>query len=315
VVDYRNFRNNDPPGLAEIWNESFTGRGEVRLRHSSPLETYVFAKPYFEPAGLIVAEEAGVRVGFAHAGFGPNDTQAALSRTEGVVCAIGVRPSYRRRGIGSELLRRCEHYLQQKGAQTLFAGPMVPVNPFYFGLYGGSELPGFLTSDGDAEPFFRHHGYQVASANFVFQRLLHKAVNVVDGRFPALRRRFEVRIVPRTGAATWWQECVMGPVEVVEFQLEEKATGQVMARTAVWEMDGFSWRWNQPAVGILDVQVREDLRRQGMAKYLLTQMLRYLQDQFFGVAEVHAAEGKEAAINLYQSVGFEQVDVGRRYKK
>jgi ribosomal protein S18 acetylase RimI-like enzyme len=280
------------------------------------LENYVFAKPYFDPKGLIVAVEDNVQVAFAHAGFGPNADRTALAPTSsGVICQIGVRPSHRHRGIGSELLRRCEDYLTAAGARELYAGPMVPVNPFYFGLYGGSELPGFLASDADADPFLRRHGYEVQSSTHVFQRMLNRPVTVADGRFAGLRRHFDVRIVPRTGIVSWWQECVFGPVEIVEFRLEDKSTCQPVARTAVWEMDLFSWRWNQPSVGIVEVEVREDLRRQGMAKFLLTQMLHYLQDQFFGLAEVQAPEGNEAALKLYQGLGFEQVDTGRLYKK
>ena len=40
MVKYRSFLNDDPPGLAEIWNEAFTGRGAAQLRNSSPLERY-----------------------------------------------------------------------------------------------------------------------------------------------------------------------------------------------------------------------------------------------------------------------------------
>ncbi len=315
VISYRCFRNNDPPGLTAIWNEAFTGRGAVRLRHSSPLETHAFAKPYFDPAGLIVALDEGERVGFAQAGFGPTDTEAALSKAGGVTCLIGVRPTHRRHGIGTELLRRCEAYLTGQGAQTLYAGPMRPMNPFYFGLYGGSDLPGFLTSDASAEPFLLHHGYRVYDTCLVYQRALQQTLNVVDARFAALRRRFEVQVAPRSGIQSWWQECVLGPVELIDFFLEEKATAQIVARASVWEMEGFSWRWNQPAVGIADLDVRTDLRRQGLAKFLLAQLLRYLQDQFFGIVEVQTMERNEAAIQLYRGLGFEQVDTGRIYQK
>jgi ribosomal protein S18 acetylase RimI-like enzyme len=315
VIDYRGFRNNDPPGLVEIWNEVFTGRGAVRLRHSSPLETHAFAKPYFDPAGLIVALEEGKRVGFAHAGFGPTGNLAALSRTAGVTCLIGVRPSHQRHGIGTELLHRCEAYLSSQGAQTLFAGPMRPMNPFYFGLYGGSDLPGLLTSDAVAEPFLLHRGYHIHETCLVYQRALQQALNIVDARFAALRRRFDVQVAARTGIQSWWQECVLGPIEMIDFFLQEKGTGQMVARAAIWEMEGFSWRWNQPAVGIADLEVRADLRRQGLAKFLLAQLLRYLQDQFFGVVEVQTMERNEAALKLYQGLGFEQVDTGRIYQK
>jgi ribosomal protein S18 acetylase RimI-like enzyme len=315
VVHCRSFRNTDPPALADTWNESFTGRGEVRLRHSSPLENYVFSKPYFDPGGFLLALENDTVVGFGHAGFGPNAERSAPSPADGVICAIGVRPACRRKGIGSELLGRLENYATQKGAQTLYAGPMSPWNPFYFGLYGGSETPGFLESDSEAHPFFIHHGYQVFLTRLVFQRLLNLPLNVADSRFGALRKSYDVRIAPQAGPKTWWQEATLGPIEIVEFRLEDKTSGQAAARMSVWEMDGFSWRWNQPSVGIIDIEVREDLRRQGLAKYLLTQMLRYLQEQFFGVAEVQAMQDNTAAIKLYQGLGFEQVDVGHLYKK
>src|SRR5262249_50735819 len=85
VVQYRCFRNTDPPHLVEIWNESFTGRGAARLRHSSALERHVFCKPYFDPRALHIAEDGGRPVGFAHAAFGPNQRETALSRGAGVI--------------------------------------------------------------------------------------------------------------------------------------------------------------------------------------------------------------------------------------
>src|SRR5437870_8502841 len=92
VAQYRCFRNTDAPGLVRVWNECFTGRGAVRLRNSGALEDRVFAKPYFDPAGLIVAEEAGECAGFVHAGVGPNEAGTELATAAGVVCVLGVRP-------------------------------------------------------------------------------------------------------------------------------------------------------------------------------------------------------------------------------
>jgi ribosomal protein S18 acetylase RimI-like enzyme len=315
VVQYRSFRNTDPPALVEIWNEAFTGRGVVHLRHSTPLEHYVFAKPYFDPAGLILAEENGVGVGVVHAGFGANESETDVSAAAGVVCLIGVRPAFRRRGIGTELLRRAEEYLRGRGATALYAGPMRPLNPFYLGLYGGTELPGFLASDALADPFFTHRGYRAYQTSLVFHRRLDKPVTTVDARFPALRTRYELRITPRKGAGTWWQEASLGLVEPFDFQLLEKQGGKLAAQTAVWEMEGFSWRWNQPSVGLTELEVRPDVRRQGLAKFMVTQILRYLQEQFFGIVEAQTLEQNEAAVRLYRAAGFEQVDLGRAYRR
>jgi ribosomal protein S18 acetylase RimI-like enzyme len=315
VVQYRSFRNTDPPALVEIWNESFQGRGSARIRHASVFERHVLAKPYFDAEGLIVAEEEGRLVGFAHAAFGPNQREALLARSNGIVCLVAVRPSHRKHGIGTELLKRAEAYLQENGAQSIHAGMMRPMTPFYFGLYGGSDLPGILTSDREASAFYEGHGYRPSETCLVFHRYLDQPINIIDGRFPNLRRKFDVRILPRIAIGTWWQECVLGLIEPVEFRLEEKASGKPVARATAWEMEAFSCTWNQPAVGVLDLNVREDLRRQGLAKFLLAQLLRYLQDQYFGLAEIQALDQNQAAAGLFRSVGFEQVDFGRIYRK
>src|SRR5262249_26503022 len=102
---------------------------------------------------------------------------------------------------------------------------------------------------------------------------------------------------------------------VLEFRLEDRATGLVVARADVWDMEGYWHRWNQPVLGILDLWVREDVRRQGLARFLLSQLLRQLQEQFFTLAEIQTPEDSGAALQLCQGLGFVQVDVGRSYRR
>ena len=81
------------------------------------------------------------------------------------------------------MLRRCEAYLHARGARAMQAGQRWPLNPFYLGLYGGSDSPGFLRSDSLAEPFFRRHRYQVRDVVLVMQRKLNQALKAPDPRF------------------------------------------------------------------------------------------------------------------------------------
>jgi ribosomal protein S18 acetylase RimI-like enzyme len=315
VVQYRRFRNTDPPRLVEVWNEAFPGRGAVRMRTSLPLERHVFSKPYFDPDGLIVAEEGGACVGFAHAGFGPNVSGSALSTATGVTCALGVRPSSRRRGIGSELLRRCEEYLRARGAVRLLAGPQEPLDPFYLGLYGGSDLPGFLESDPLAASFLARHHYRPGRRMLVLQRKLAQPLKTLDPRFVAHRQRFELREDPRLHLGSWWRECVFGLVEPLEFHLLDRPSGARVARALVWEMEGFSCLWNQPSVGVNGIEVVPELRRQGVGKFLVAQVLRRIQEQYYELAEAQAPEGDAASVGLLLSLGFTQVDAGRQYER
>jgi len=306
VVQYRTFRNTDPPHLVEIWNEAFTGRGAVALRTSSPLERFLFAKPIFDPAGLLIAEENNRFLGFAHAAMGPKEQNEA-----GIICALGVRPDSQRRGIGTELLRRCENYLRERGAKTFFAGPHWPNNPFYLGLYGGCDSPGFLTSDPLAEPFFHRHNYQIRLKTLVMQRMLDQPVKIIDPRFSPHRQRFQVRACSPRSLHGYWKECILGFLDPLELQLEDKQTNTVAGVSLVWEMDMFGQRWNRPAIGILGFEVEPKLRRLGIGKFLLSQLLRQVQEQYFEIAEVHLREDNQPAIQFLKSLAFEHVDTGQ----
>jgi ribosomal protein S18 acetylase RimI-like enzyme len=314
VIHYRSFRNGDPPGLVDVWNATFTGRGAVRLQGSTWIEYFLFSKPYFDPAGLVLALADGQIVGFTLAGFGPDETESALEPRTGVVCLLGVAPTHRRQGVGSELLRQAEAHLRARGSQDVYAGPMYPLNPFGFGLYGGSQSPGFLDSDAEARPFLERHGYAAEDTCLAFQRPLQKPLDVADGRFAAHRLRYEVHAGPFRGT-TWWQECMLGPVELHEYRLQDKLTGRTAARALIWEMETYAARWNEHAIGITDLFVVPELRRQGLAKFLLVQLLRYLADQFFTVVEVQSRADNDATIGLFRGLGFEQVDAGHIFKK
>ncbi len=314
VVTFHRFRNTDPPHLVQVWNESFTGRGAVTIRNSSLLEQVVFCKPYFDPAGLIVAEEDGRCVGFAHAGFGAQADGAGLAAGAGVICVLGVRPEFRRRGIGTELLRLSEAYLRERGARTIYAGPHPGQNPFYLGLYGGSYAPGFLQSDPLAAPFFLDHGYRPSGEYLALQRKVAEPLAGADPRFAALRDQYDVHAgSPRSMG--WWQECVFNLIEPLDFFLEDKQTHQSVAGARVWEMEGFGWRWGAAAVGIAQLRVEEDVRGRGLGKYLLGLVLRTLQEQFFDVVEIQVEKSNAAGLALCRSFGFAPVDTGQVFQK
>jgi ribosomal protein S18 acetylase RimI-like enzyme len=314
VIQYRTFRNPDPPGLVAVWNGCFTGRATVPLRVTALLEYFTFAKPYFDPQGLVLAEDDGKIIGFAHAGFAPTADGGALDYSRGITCTLGVLPPYRRKGIGSELLRRTEDYLRRRGAKELLAGPLAPWNPFSFGLYGGASSPGFLDSDTFAKPFFEKHGYRPVEPCLVFQRSLERVHAPADARFGAFRQRFEIHAAPFR-AHSWWQECVLGPIEMVEYRLLERANNQSLARAVLWELDTFNAAWNEHAVGMLELEVQPAHRRQGLAKFLLSQILRHLQEQFFSLIEMQAAQDNAPTIALLRTLGFNQIDIGHRYRR
>jgi ribosomal protein S18 acetylase RimI-like enzyme len=61
--------------------------------------------------------------------------------------------------------------------------------------------------------------------------------------------------------------------------------------------------------------VRTDLRRQGIGRFLISQMLSLIQEQEFGIVEAHSPEDSEAIRGLLTGLNFEPVDVATSYRK
>ena len=80
-------------------------------------------------------------------------------------------------------------------------------------------------------------------------------------------------------------------------------------------METFGPRWGEHAVGILGIETAPDVRRQGLAKFLMSNLMRDLREQFFSMAEAHVSETNEVAQVLLKGVGFRQTDTGRRFKR
>ena len=102
---------------------------------------------HFDRHGLIVATRDETPVGFVHAGFGPSDDGLSLDTSMGTTHILMVDPAERESTLADELLAASEDYLRSRGATVIYAGGINPLNSFYLGLYGGSEIPGVLQSD------------------------------------------------------------------------------------------------------------------------------------------------------------------------
>jgi ribosomal protein S18 acetylase RimI-like enzyme len=315
VIRYRTFRNSDPPYLADIWRSQPPGRALAQPMTTETFEQLVLAKPYFENAGLIIATDDDLPVGFAHAGFGPTDDQQGLSRMFGTTCLVMVRANYQRRGIGAELIARSEQYLQAQGAKVLYGGPIYPLNAFYLGVYGGSELPGVLDSARRAQERFAAQGYRPIDRVLVLQRDLAGFRPPVDRQLMQARRRAGIEAIDDPPARTWWEACTYGGFESTRFEMRNRADGQLIASTVAWNIQPLGASWGVHAAGLRDLEVAESHRRQGLGVCLLGEVFRHLQARGFTLVEAQTMEHNQAAQRLYAKLGFQLVDQGTVFRK
>lgn len=314
LIQYRAFRNSDAPQLAEIWRSQSAGRGLMQPMTPVVLERFVFSKPTFDPHGLHVAVEGGKVLGFAHAGFGPSDDQSTLSTEHGVTCLVMLRPDAEA-SIAGELLARCEAFLEQRGAKTLYGGGSYPLSPFYYGLYGGSEFSGVLESDARMQAIFQEHGYREARRSTVLHRNLADFRPVVDRTQVQIRRHTTVEMVIDPPTTTWWEACIFEPFDRTRCILLARDGGPPRAAVNFWSMETMVGTWGVHAVGIAGLEVGPVRRRQGLATYLLGEAMRHLHTQGCALVEVHVDQGNAAAQALFRHLGFEQVDASVLYRK
>jgi ribosomal protein S18 acetylase RimI-like enzyme len=315
VIRYRPFLNSDPPHLVEIWRSQPPERGLVQPMSVALLDQFIFAKPYFDRHGFIVAVDDDRPVGFVHAAFGPTDDQRQLSTDWGVTCLVMVRPNYQRQGIGAELLKQAETYLQGRGAKVLYAGGIRPLNGFYVGLYGGSELPGVLDSTPRAQKLFQSGGYREIDRTVVMQRDLMSFRPPVDRVQMQIRRKHCVQVAYDPPPRNWWEACTYGCFDRARFDLLQTQGATILASALFWNLQPLASSWGVQAAGLYELEVRPELRRQGFATFLLGEAFKQFQSQNVSLVEVQTMKSNDAAQKLYQKLGFQTIDQGAVYRK
>jgi ribosomal protein S18 acetylase RimI-like enzyme len=315
VYQFRPYNNTDPPHLAELWRSQPPQRGLMQPISALLLEQFLFSKPYFDPAGLIVALEDGKRVGFAHAGFGPNEEGAALSFDMGTTYLLMLAGGVNNPALADELLARCEAYLRERGATVIYGGGIRPLNGFYLGLYGGSELPGVLDTDAVFGDACRRNGYRAIDRVTILQR------NISEYRPQITREQRQLRRTVASGesycppSANWWEACTTGSFERLDFYVQATDTMQLLGKVSFWDVEPLSTGWGVPTAGMYDLEVAPESRRKGLAKFLLGEAFTRLRNRGIVMVEAQTMQHNAPALSLYSNLGFETLGYGEVFRK
>lgn len=310
MIHYRAFRNSDPPALADLWNRHTLSRAWLRPLTTELLENAVFGKLHFDRHGLIVAEEGGCLVGFAHAGFGVASDGSSISTEVGAINVVLAAAHDQREQIAQRLLEHGEAYLTGRGARTLLAGCVRPANGFYLGLYGGTESPGVLESDAASLALFRREGYTDVERQLILQRLPAAFRPPVDRQQIQVRRQYRVESEVDPPSASWWEACTLGQLARIRYRLLARSSSQPRGTVIGWTRQLASGEFGPPAASLMDLQIQPELRGQGLGTFLVGEALRDMLGSGSPLVEVQLAETNQAGLALFRKFGFQQVDWG-----
>lgn len=315
LYQLRRFKNSDPPALAEIWNRQQPQRGMVQPVSSAVLEQFVFSKQIFDPQGLIVAEQEGRVVGFAHGSFGSNDAGNGQDFALGVTQMLLMHPEFATPDMSRDLLAGSEEYLRSRGAKVLYGGGIPPLDAFYLGMYGGSELSGVLASDPPLNLIFQDNGYEVACESAVMHLELALLKPTISREQRALRQKSQLDHTFSLPIKSWWEANRLGDVERQRFTLSPKRSPETLASVEFWDIEPLAASWGIRTSGLWNLFVHEDHRRKKLASCLLSEAFKTLRKRGVSLIEAHTMRENEAAMALYHSLGFTQVDAGYAYRK
>lgn len=314
MIEYRCFRNEDPPRLADAWRAALLGSSAMQPMTTSILESGVLSKPYFDRKGLIVAVDRGRVVGFAHAGFGPTADRAAIDTTSGSTLLVVVAPHAAEEEIGDELLRRSESYLRERGATRLIGGGNGHFRGFYLGLYGGSDLPGILDSSPSMQKIFLRAGYRNCERITVLRRPLDGFRVPVNRLHMAIRRTTVMHVIDEPERRSWWEAATTTGVALRRYELRNKS-GELLGSGTFWDMQPLSQSWGMVAAGLLHIDIEGPRRRQGLAQYLVAEAMHDLAEEGVDVVEAHTTDANVPAANLLYKLGFTQAEQGTIFEK
>jgi ribosomal protein S18 acetylase RimI-like enzyme len=276
------------------------------------LDSHAFGRVNFDAAGLIVAEQDERVVGFVHAGFGPDfpidrARPLELNHELGTVAMLLVEPNRDDRELVLGLIGEAEGYLRKRGAKVIYAGGLFPLNPFYWGICGGSEGSGVLAAH---QPFHRvltERGYQPAGTTV----LLEADLSVPEPRDPRgilVRRQTQVEFHDDAFPTDWWQCLALGDFQLLNARLVSRTEGCLLAHTQAWDMSWFGRGDGRSRIGLISLEVSASHRRKGYGRFLVAEVLRRARENHVGCVSVQTAATNVPALGLYRSLGFQQVE-------
>jgi hypothetical protein len=297
VIEYRPFRNSDPPHLARVWNHASPQPGRLPGLTARILDETTLARLYFEPEGMSVATRDGKVVGFAHGGFGPSSDQSQLDKARGSVSAIVIDDSACEASevleISRKLLGSVEVYLRNQGATTVGAGGLDAADPFYLGLLGGSRCEGWPAEDHAAVEWFRAAGYTEQGKRVVWRKTLQGFRAPLDRCNLQWQRAALVERKTEQAASSWWDASTFAQHERNHYQLRLRPPAKRSAQLVFWDVQPFSDASGHRLAGLLSWSCDSQAFSDGLLRFLVCDSLRRMLD--YGVADVEAQLGAEDA--------------------
>lgn len=278
------------------------------------LEAQVFAKPYFQPQNLLVAEADGKIVGMAHVvPEGPLVESDGRGETANIplILAANIPEATQ---VEDLLVDRAEEIARESGAKLLLLGGTSEPGPYYYGLSKVSCNRGALASDTRLMELAQRHEFSPSTCWKVYSRALRGFRPPVDRNQIAARRSLNVQREDDPPFASYREACIFMHYHLTRYALVQKAGGQELTRLTVAQLEAYSHLRGVRMSGIVDLHQLEACT-QVHAQFFLAETLRQLGEEGTAVVETQVNSSHDMLISVVEALGFEAYDEVRMMAK
>ncbi len=310
MINVRSFANRDIPQIVNLWRSEPSHRALLSAVSATLLEECVFAKLYFDPNGLLLAEQDGVCQGFVHAAFGPDANRRWIDASTGMIAMLMVRPGADEDQIAQVLIRAALEYLERAGVRRIFAGAVAPYDPFYAGLYAGMLPVGILQTDQRRSRWFEAAGFAHNGEVLICQLNAEQLRLVVTRDLLLLRRQCRLETLLDPTPLDWWEANLAAGHDFWMFRALAVASSTPLGEARFCDLEPLGIQWRVAAVELLRLCPTTDPPTPGWNLYLLIEAIKQLHQSGIRLVQWTIPIEDVATRQLAESIGFQVVDQG-----
>ncbi len=247
---------------------------------------------------LLEARVDGRLVGVSHASVINEDGYPLAGSVE----MLMVDEAYRKKGIGSALLRGATAFLDSQRPRPEFIDALGawPFGYLYNVLADGSERSGVFLNDSGLYRLFRRAGFEPVRKSYVMRADANNPLAAPRPLPPGAGF-----YVAKRGDRTWLDRVFRGR-ELWDHDLIA-ADGQRLSRSIFGLMEGESRREGKVVFSLFGVNTPADVRGKGYAGINLSHLLAHIAQLGGDLIELHVYADNLPALALYRRLGFRQL--------
>jgi hypothetical protein len=301
--------------LTRIWNLHQSANRSCDPISNSVFDACVIAKPFFVAEDLLILEEDTRPVGFAHVGYGGDESKSDIDFQKAMLACLCVEPHSDEAGIADSLIQAAMGRIESRSSSDVIAIGSPSRYAFYVGMAPGDGLMGVVATDTRLQRWLTHNRFDPSRPTECWEVDLASFRPPMDrGQFAVRRSASVVRVLDEF-QEQWWDAVVLGHTEQIRFQLFSRQQSAITNEVSFWYTDQAFSGISSQAARIWLPKFPEDNEGRDRYVFLLSEAFRQLQTERFSTVRAIASPDQQASVSVLQRLSFRSVEHGLVFER